>query len=115
MARNIVIAGDYEKKRISISWAGTAYINLAFLDKLYLNKDTIESYEVIDESKRKSVGSAITRGAIGTFFLGPIGLLAAASAKNKGDFLISIQFKDGKRSLLEVEECLYKAIVTKCF
>ena len=39
----------------------------------------------------------------------------AASAKNKGVYTIAIQFKDGKRSLVEVDDKIYKAIVQNCF
>lgn len=117
-AKNKVIAGDYEKKQVYLETTLSgkkAVIKAGFIKKVYLDKSTVESYEVIDESSRKSAASAVGRAAVGGFFLGPVGLAAALSAKSKGIHTIAIQFKDGHRSLLEVDDKIYKAIVTKVF
>jgi hypothetical protein len=58
----------------------------------------------VDGNSRTSATSAITRGAIGAFLLGPIGVAAALSAKKKGAYLIAIEFNDGKQCLVEVDE-----------
>ena len=113
-AKNKVIAGDYIKKDIFIS-GGTAVISAGFLKTVELNERSVESYEVVDETSKKSAASAIGRAAVGSFFLGPVGLAAALSAKSKGIHTIAIQFKDGRRSLLEVDDKIYKAIITKVF
>lgn len=116
-AKNKVIAGDYEKKNVSLS-VGKAIIELGgwpIPKKIQLDKTTVESYEVVDESSKKSAASAVGRAAVGSFFLGPVGLAAALSAKSKGIHTIAIQFKDGRRSLLEVDDKIYKAIITKMF
>ena len=47
--------------------------------------------------------------------LGPVGLLAGLSAKNKGTYLIEMEFQDGKRSLLEVDDKKYKKIIEVLF
>lgn len=54
-------------------------------------------------------------GAVGGILLGPVGLLAGLSAKNKDIYQIAIQLKDGKRSLLEVDDKICKALVKSCF
>lgn len=116
-AKNKVIAGDYEKKEVSCS-GGKAVINLGgwpVHKKIQLDKTTVESYEVVDESSSKSAASAVGRAAVGAFFLGPVGLAAALSAKSKGSHIIAIQFKDGKKSLIEVDDKIYKTIMTKVF
>lgn len=71
-------------------------------------KTNVKDYEVIDESTKKSGSSAVLRGALGAAVLGPFGLLAGLSAKNKGVHLIAIEFTDGKRCLIEIDEKLYK-------
>lgn len=117
-AKNKVIAGDYEKKKVSLesTLSGKrAIIEAGIFKKVALDKSTVESYEVVDESSRKSAASAVSRAAVGGFFLGPVGLAAALSAKSKGIHTIAIQFKDGTRSLLEVDDKIYKAIMTKVF
>lgn len=77
---------------------------------------TIESYELITDEHRKSAKSGIARGLVGGALLGTVGMLAGGmSAKSKGIYQIAIQFKDGKRSLLEVDDKIYKAIIQACF
>ncbi len=77
---------------------------------------TVESYELITDEHRKSAKSGIARGLVGGALLGPVGILAGGmSAKSKGIYQVAIQFKDGKRSLLEVDDKIYKAIIQACF
>ena len=53
---------------------------------------------------------------MGGALLGPVGLLAGGlSAKNKGAYQIALAFKDGKRSLIEVDDKIYKALVASLF
>lgn len=53
-----------------------------------LNSTTVESYEVLG---------------------------GTAGAMSKNGYQVKILFKDGKKSLLEVDDKLYKAIVQACF
>jgi threonine dehydrogenase-like Zn-dependent dehydrogenase len=69
----------------------------------------------MDESHSKSAVSAVGRGLVGGFILGPVGLLAGLSAKSKGTHVVAIQFKDGKKSLIEMDEKIYKALLKACF
>jgi hypothetical protein len=112
-AKNKVIAGDYEGKRISSNF-GIVAISNGFKNVL-LNKDSIEGYEVMDESHSKSAVSAVGRGLVGGFLLGPVGLLAGLSAKTKGVHIVALQFKDSKKSLVEVDEKIYKNLIKSCF
>lgn len=116
MAKNTVIAGDYEGKIVCNNNAGV-YIPLNFSGskKVKLDKENIETYEVITEETRKSASSGIMRGAVGAAILGPVGLLAGVSAKNKGLFTVAIKFKDGKNSLIEIDDKVYKVLVKQCF
>jgi hypothetical protein len=80
-----------------------------------LDKNTVDSYEVIGEESQTSATSAVARGALGAALLGPVGMAAALSAKKKGLYTVAIQFKDGKRSLLEIDDAIYKALVKILF
>ena len=80
-----------------------------------LDKNTVGSYEVIGEESQTSATSAVARGALGAALLGPVGMAAALSAKKKGLYTVAIQFKDGKRSLLEIDDAIYKALVKILF
>ena len=116
--KNTVIAGDYLKSKISIksTWSGRkVVIQAGFIKVIPLDRQTVASYDVIDEDSRKSAASAIGRAAVGSFFLGGVGLAAALSAKNKKTRIVAIQFRDGRRSLLEVDDTIYRAIMTALF
>ena len=111
---NKVIAGDYKGQGVMLSF-GTPQITLPFFKVVKIEKANVEDYEVLNETSRKSASSAIGRAALGAFFLGPVGIAAGVTAKSKGTHQVAIQFKDGKRSLLEVDDKIYKAIVSKLF
>lgn len=108
-----VIAGDYQGYAVKKGPKGVA-VGKGF-KLIYLTKDNIESYEIITEDIRKSAASGISRGIVGGALLGPVGLLAGLSAKNKGIYQIAIQFKDGKKSLLEVDDKIYKQLIKDLF
>lgn len=113
-AKNRVVAGDYQGKFLAASF-NKIYIGVSLGKNLYLNKETVESYEVITDEQRKSAASGIARGAVGAALLGPVGLLAGLSAKNKGTYNIAIKFKDGKNSLVEVDDKIYKILMKALF
>ena len=72
-------------------------------------------YEIVNEESRKSASSAVGRGLVGGLLLGSVGLLAGLSAKNKGIHTLAIQFKDGKKSLVEMDDKIYKELLKKLF
>lgn len=113
-ASNRVIAGDYKGKLVGGSF-GEAFISLAMTKLLYLNKDTVSSLTPLDDDSQISVASAAMRGLVGELVLGPIGLIAAATAKRNGIHIVGIEFKDGKRSVVEVDDKRYRNMVQACF
>lgn len=114
MAKNKVIAGDYEGKSV-LQTFGEAFVSTSFTKSIPLNKKNVKEYEVIDEESRKSATSAVGRAFVGGVILGPVGWLAGLTAKKKGTHTLAIEFYDGKRSLIEVDDKLYKSIVSKMF
>lgn len=121
MARDKVIAGDYEGYDVKM---GKKHLTLKkgriFKDEIKICRDTA-SHEVVTEERAKGVLSGVTRGAAGTVLLGavglaPIGLIAGVlSAKNKGTHVVAIKFNDGKNSLIEIDEKLYKRLIEVMF
>lgn len=94
MAKNKVIAGDYLNYMVSQSF-GNPYIAFGSMETIALNKDTVEQYEVLDESKTKSALDIAILGLIGLFLLGPVGMIAgmiagALTSKSKGTYIIAI-------------------------
>lgn len=109
MAQNKVIAGDYIGAAVSETLGTVTVGNIAF------SKRTAESYELVTEDHRKSAVSGIVRGLVGRVVLGPVGLLAGLSAKNVGTYTISVKWKSGKKSLIEVDDKIYKIILKEMF
>lgn len=116
-AKNAVIAGDYDSKSITLTTGGTLPIILVDnKTSIEMNKFFVDNYELITDEHRRSAASGVGRGLVGGALLGPVGMLAGAmSAKSKGIYQIAIQFKDGKKSLIEVDDKIYKALIKACF
>ena len=107
-----VIAGDYEGKTIMTVGKKTT-IDLSLFKSIELNRDTIESMEIVTEKNFDAV-SGVLRGFVGGAILGPAGLLAGLSAR-KGTRTVVINFKDGKRSLVQLKDKDYQNIYKNCF
>ncbi|WP_165253072.1 hypothetical protein [Adlercreutzia sp. ZJ304] len=108
-ARNKVIAGAYKGKIVS-SAGMTPYIILKLTKTLNLDKTNVSHLELIDESSDISVASAATRGFIGEMLLGPIELVTAGTAKRDERYIVDAVFKDGQRSVLEIDGDLYRLL-----
>lgn len=114
-AKNKVIAGDYAGRQI-VSAVGTVQISTGLFKSLMLNNTTVENYELVTDEHRKSAASGVARGLVGGALLGPVGMLAGGlTAKNKGTYTIAVRFKDGRNSLLEVDDKIYKNLIKNCF
>lgn len=111
---SMVIAGDYKGAGVAVGFDGIKICS--GLKRIKLTKANVESYELITDEHRKSAASGIARGIVGGALLGPVGMVGGAiSAKSKGKYQVAILFKDGKRSLLEVDDATYKTIVRTLF
>lgn len=113
-AKNKVIAGDYEGFTVTGS-LNDLCIFLGWNNEIKINKFTVAQYEVIDEESRKSATSAVGRAFVGGVLLGGVGLLAGLSARRKGIYTVAIEFNDGKKSLIEIDEKKYKLLLKKLF
>lgn len=111
-AKNMVISGKYKGLEITTR----NHCDHAFVKGGgFLCKADVASYEVITEEKYKSGTSAILRGAAGVALLGGIGVLAALSAKSKGIYVIAVEWKNGDKSLIEIDDRLYKRFLQSMF
>jgi hypothetical protein len=124
VARNIVVAGDYAGKSV-IFKSEKVMISTGYRTSEDINKETVLSYEVVTEENKKftsDVGvftkaafmldAVAGRGLAG--FADNLAMLNLAGETEKL-ILVSIMFKYGKTSLLEIDNEIYKAIVTLCF
>lgn len=112
---NTVLAGDYtglitykgDKKGLLITE------NKFFHPKkTFINKSTVDQYELVMQEGNASMGSGVARGAVGAALFGGIGAIAGAnSAKKNSDYTVSIVFKDGTKALCSLDGDHYKALV----
>lgn len=110
MAKNKVIAGEFMGASVSV-FLGTVMVGSKNFEKW-----TVSDYEVITDEHRKSAASGVARGLVGGALLGPVGMLAGGlSAKNKSTYTIAIQWQDNTKSLVEVDDKIYKAMVKAMF
>lgn len=113
-AKNKVIAGDYLNATVDSTFGNISFIQ-GMKEVAKINKNEVETYDIITDEHRKSASSGIIRGAVGATLLGPVGLLAGLSAKNKGIYTVAIKFKDGKNSLIEINDKVYKNLIKVLF
>lgn len=109
MAQNKVIAGDYNGSYITFNG------NTVSIGNIVASKGTIRSIDVMSMDQRKSASSSIVRGALGAAVLGPVGVLAGLSGKNKTSITAKIRFTDGKQSLVDIDDRVYKLLLQATF
>ena len=112
---NVVIAGDFAGSAI-MTEPGGRLVLMANSGPMYLNNETIAKYEVANDSQSRSTGSAVKRAVVGKALLGRKGMVAgAATAKKVTSYEVSVDFKSGQRSLLQLDEAAYKLLVRSSF
>lgn len=116
-ARNKVIEGYGKGSDIRSDFLSTHiyFTPLLATQAIKLNKTTVARYDIITEDKVKSASSAILRGMGGALIFGGVGLLAGLSAKNKGTYLIAVEYKNGQKSLIEINDKFYKIFIQSNF
>lgn len=112
---NRVIAGDYKGKGVTHTVRGVCIVTSVF-NPIVIEKSNVDNHELVTEEHAKSAASGIGRGLVGGALLGPVGLLGGAlSAKSKGTYRVALQFKDGKKSLLEIDKKIYNKLMEELF
>jgi len=117
-ARNKVIAGDFKEKFV-VDWLNrnSLAIRLDFwgTQRYHINDDTVESFTVTGRNYKGKMAMSLLRATVGGIVAGPIGLLAGAIYKNDDCVcIIDIQFEDGKTSVIEVDNAVYKQLAKTC-
>lgn len=111
---NTVIEGKYKNQTIKLmTWKGDSWLELdGGLTKRY-----ISSYTVLDENSKNSSEYSFWKGVLGVTLFGSLGVLAGIGGKNKTskEYLISIEWKDGEKSLILIDDKYYKVFVRSMF
>ena len=108
---NYILEGKYKNEKIK-SFSDSLY--LPNVDHgYYMYKNNISSYTVIDESNKDQY--SFWKGALGVALFGGIGAIAGIGGKNKKEYLIAIEWKDGDKSLILINDEYYKVFVKSMF
>lgn len=108
MNKNYVVEGKYKNRKI----LGGSSLDID-VELQPLNKRYISSYTVIDESNKDQY--SFWKGALGIALFGGLGAIAGVNGKKKKEYLIAIEWKDGEKSLISLDEEYYKVFVKSNF
>lgn len=78
-----------------------------------LNKRYISSYTVIDETNKDQY--SFWKGALGVALFGGFGAVAGIHGKKRKEYLIAIEWKDGEKSLILIDDEYYKVFMKSMF
>jgi hypothetical protein len=115
-AKNKVIAGDYKGWLVLSSLLGRYAFLTGWTGGIDLTKKFVDCIEEVTEDNYQSLSSTVFRGALGGIALGPVGMFAGLlTGKKKKIHVVAVIFKDGKRSLLEIDDAIYKVLIKSTF
>lgn len=111
---NYVLEGKFKDKEV-YHFSKQEYIEI--IGGGYLTKLNITSYAVLDENNKNSSEYSFWKGVLGVTLFGSLGVVAGISGKNKSskEYLISIEWKDGNKSLILIDDKLYKVFIKSMF
>lgn len=113
---NVVVSGDYAGSAIIVEPGGRLVLMANTGSPIYLNSENVAKYEIINDTQSRSAGSGVKRAVVGRAVLGRAGMVAgAATAKKVTTYEVAVDFKDGKRSLIQMSEAAYKTLVRSSF
>lgn len=109
-ATSKVINGEYKDWGVKQTLRGQVVVQW-LSKKIILDDTTVESYEVLDKAEGKaSLGKTVGLGAV----FGVAGAIAGANSKKDGKTTVKINWKDGKKSVIEFDPQTYKAFLSVC-
>lgn len=73
----------------------------------------VQSYTVIDETNKNQY--SFWKGALGVALLGGVGAIAGIGGKKKKEYLVAIEWQDGEKSLICIDDEKYKVLVKSLF
>ncbi len=111
---NYVLKGKYENQPVKLmKWKNDSWLELDG----GLDKNHISSYTILDESAKNSSEYSFWKAALGVALFGGLGAVAGIGGKNKSskEYLISIEWKNGEKSLIFLDDDYYKVFVKSMF
>ena len=111
---NYILEGKYKNKEIYYPFKSDI---LKIIGGSSIKKERIVSYTILDENSKSSSEYSFWKGALGVALLGEWGAVAGIGGKNKSskEYLISIEWEDGEKSLILLDDEYYKVFVKSMF
>lgn len=115
--KNIVIKGDYKNYYLSMHKDIDKLILEGINDNIEISKNIICDYNIKYIDFKRNIIDIVVRIIIGVFLIGPMGVLSGFIAnKNFISYrLISIEFKNGNKSLVKIDNRTFKYFVQKVY
>lgn|SRR5699024_1909807 len=115
--KNIVIKGDYKNYYLSMHKDIDKLILEGINDNIEISKNIICDYNIKYIDFKRDIIDIVVRIIIGVFLIGPMGVLSGFIAnKNFISYrLISIEFKNGNKSLIKIDNRTFKYFVQKVY
>ena len=112
--KNQVAAGDYKNWDVIFHFGKMYFMHR--LKKVKITKSTVSSWDVIDDIEKNSFWGPIIGAGVGSMLFGTVGAFAGAAVagnRTNSTYLISVEFINGKRSLLQLDSQGYNDLI-KC-
>lgn len=109
---NYVAEGKYKNEKIS-GYKEISVNTSEYIGGRSLSKKQVSSYTIIDETNKDQY--SFWKGALGVALLGGFGAVAGLGGKKKKEYLIAIEWKDGEKSLICIDDEYYKVFVKSMF
>ncbi len=115
--KNIVIKGDYKNYYLSMHKDIDKLILEGINDNIEISKNIICDYNIKYIDFKRDIIDIVVRIIIRVFLIGPMGVLSGFIAnKNFISYrLISIEFKNGNKSLVKIDNRTFKYFVQKVY
>lgn len=111
---NYVLEGEYKNEEI---YCPSKSDTLKIIGGSSIKKERIVSYTILDENTKNSSEYSFWKGVLGVTLFGSLGVIAGIGGKNKSskEYLISLEWKDGNKSLILIDDEYYKVFVKSMF
>lgn len=110
MSKGYVVEGKYKGAKIN---CGLDTIWVETTPPYDINKMYISSYTVLDETNKEEY--SFWKGVLGVALFGSAGAVSGVKGKKTTEYLVSIEWKDGQKSLISIDDKCYKALVKSMF
>ena len=108
---NYVLEGKYKNTKLYHP-QNTNYLSPIGIGWNFTKKN-ISSYTLIDENNKEEY--SFLKGALGAAFFGGLGVVAGIGGKSRKEYLIAVEWKDGEKSLILIDDKNYKVFVQSMF